>query len=63
MKQVEIKVLVGHSGLHGSFVEGDKTLLNQDVAKRLEKVGYVEILKKNKQKQETATADQDKEVR
>lgn len=63
MKQVKVRVNVGHAGPHGSFVKDDTTMLNVDVAKRLEKVGYVEILKSEKKDTRTATDKKDKEVR
>lgn len=64
MKQVKVRVNVAHAGSHGSFIKGDETLLNADVAKRLEKVGYVEILKKSGSQEEgTATNKKDKEER
>jgi hypothetical protein len=63
MKQVKVRVNVAHAGPHGSYIKGDETLLDSDVAKRLERVGYVEILKSGSKEESTATDKKDKEER
>ena len=39
-----VKVLVPHSGPHGSFVKGDTPIMERSVALELARCGYAEVL-------------------
>lgn len=43
--KAEVKVLVAHAGLHGSFIPGDKPIIDLETARSLAKVNYVKVLK------------------
>ncbi len=40
----QVKILVTHAGTHGSFVKGDKPVLEKSIADELERCGYGEII-------------------
>lgn len=44
MGKAKVKVLVAHSGLHGSYIRDEEPIIDLDNAKSLEKAKYVKIL-------------------
>lgn len=59
----QVKVLVSHAGPHGSYIQGDKAIIDSEAARQLEKSKYVEILSTATEVEQAVTNSQTVEKR